>query len=62
MEVDVNNTERILFKLFKNCGIRHYASYLDHTKCMKRITGNRFSVAGEQGTYSEHTEDIKATI
>eukprot|EP00972_Heterocapsa_arctica_P076102 11223989-Heterocapsa_arctica.AAC.1 len=37
MEVDVDNAEeRIFFKFYRDCGIKRYASYLDHTKCMKR--------------------------
>eukprot|EP00972_Heterocapsa_arctica_P061274 9035130-Heterocapsa_arctica.AAC.1 len=41
---------------------RHYASDLHNTRCMRTITGNNYTIAGVQGTFSEHTLDIEATI
>eukprot|EP00972_Heterocapsa_arctica_P075557 11144962-Heterocapsa_arctica.AAC.1 len=61
MDVTSNTEEeRVHFKLYRNCGIRHYASYLYSTKCMRTITGNNYTIP--QGTFSEHTIDIEATI
>eukprot|EP00972_Heterocapsa_arctica_P060484 8921934-Heterocapsa_arctica.AAC.1 len=61
MEVDVNNAEeRIFFRFYRDCGIKHYASFLDHTKCMKRVAENSYTHVGNQ--YREHSEEIKATI
>eukprot|EP00972_Heterocapsa_arctica_P028969 4263210-Heterocapsa_arctica.AAC.1 len=60
----ISNTEeeRAHFKFDRNCGIRHYASCLYSTKCMRTITGNNYTIPGTQGTFSEHTIDIETTI
>eukprot|EP00972_Heterocapsa_arctica_P014784 2177695-Heterocapsa_arctica.AAC.1 len=61
VEVTSNTEEeRVHFKFYRNCGIRHYASYLYSTKCMRTITGNNYTTS--QGTCSERTIDIEATI
>eukprot|EP00972_Heterocapsa_arctica_P079186 11673615-Heterocapsa_arctica.AAC.1 len=63
MEVDLHNEERMLgFKFYRECGIRHSASYLYSSKCMRTITGNGYTIAGVQGTFREHTIDIEGTI
>eukprot|EP00972_Heterocapsa_arctica_P053633 7900686-Heterocapsa_arctica.AAC.1 len=54
MEFEQFNTEeRAAFKLFKRCDIRDIASYLNSMKCIDRVEGNGYTIAG-QGTYTEH--------
>eukprot|EP00972_Heterocapsa_arctica_P035553 5232222-Heterocapsa_arctica.AAC.1 len=63
MEFDQNNPEedRAAFKFFKRCDIRDTANFLRIMNYMDIIEANLYTIA-EQGTYSEHSLDVEATI